>query len=127
MKVENSFSADTWIWPPYILSVKIISRPFRPYFTCRKKGSVPIIFIWADEIPTHVFTQRKPPIHKPRETAVNIFPINLPIYTSNSKIKVLQCWKRPPVSDQELQFSQSFPKRLPPSTLKKLLLISSTA
>ena len=46
-------------------------NPFRPYFTCRTKEMCRY-FQWGDEIPVDAYSQREPPVYKPRETEVEI-------------------------------------------------------
>ena len=45
-----------------------VNIPFRPYFTCRRKD-VYRYFQWADEMPVDTYSEREPPVYKPRETA----------------------------------------------------------
>ena len=46
-------------------------NPFRPYFTCRRKEMCRH-FQWGNEMPVDAYSQREPPVYKPRETEVDM-------------------------------------------------------
>ena len=46
-------------------------NPFRPYFTCRRMEMCRY-FQWGDEMPVDAYSQREPPVYKPRETEVDM-------------------------------------------------------
>ena len=57
---------------PALLRVsRTAKNPFRPYFTDRRKKMYKY-FQWGDEIPMDAYSQREPPVYKPRETEMDM-------------------------------------------------------
>ena len=56
---------------PTLRVSRSVKNPFRPYFTCRRKDMCRY-FQWADEIPVDAYSEREPPVYRPRETEMDM-------------------------------------------------------